>query len=214
MQETGQALYSSPPKPRPDAYDKIAVRMANTREAGNFFAEQPAGKEREPIAKGQLIVFTGPTGSGKDTVRTRLCERAPQIGRIISSTTRQPREGERNGVDYHFLPPDEFQDRAQNGAFLEVNQYGGNYYGTPKDALIPVLEGKQLTWVLSMPTIPRLPSIFSHAFDEETAKKLLENTLTVFIGVPRLATLKARYEERDQRSDKAPLRSRLREDWL
>jgi guanylate kinase len=75
-------------------------------------------------------VITGPSGVGKGTLIRRLRERIGGLALSISATTRAPREGERGGVDYHFLSRDEFARRADSNEFLEHAAYSGNRYGT------------------------------------------------------------------------------------
>jgi guanylate kinase len=75
-------------------------------------------------------VITGPSGVGKGTLIRRLRERIPDLALSTSATTREPREGERDGVDYHFLTREEFARRADANEFLEHAAYSGNRYGT------------------------------------------------------------------------------------
>lgn len=92
---------------------------------------------KQPL--GSLLVVSGPSGSGKTT----LCRRATEDGLCvysISCTTRQPRQGEADGVDYHFLTPEEFTDRVQKGHFLEHAEVHGNHYGTLKADILNLLE--------------------------------------------------------------------------
>lgn len=91
--------------------------------------------------RGMLIVLSGPSGVGKGTVRKALFE-DPNIDfqYSISATTRQPREGEKNGVDYFFLSKEEFEQRIMQGDMLEYAQYVDNYYGTPKSFIDETLE--------------------------------------------------------------------------
>jgi guanylate kinase len=77
-----------------------------------------------------VIVITGPSGVGKGTLIRGLLERIPELKLSVSATTRAPRPGERDGVDYHFLEPEEFDARVQAGDFLEHATYSGNRYGT------------------------------------------------------------------------------------
>ncbi|MFS1513278.1 guanylate kinase [Chengkuizengella sp. SCS-71B] len=81
--------------------------------------------------KGLLIVLSGPSGVGKGTVCAALRKRKPELIYSISATTRQPREGEADGVNYFFKTKEEFQKMIQNNELLEWAEYVGNYYGTP-----------------------------------------------------------------------------------
>jgi guanylate kinase len=78
----------------------------------------------------QAFVITGPSGVGKGTLIQRLRERVPELELSVSATTRRPRSGERDGVDYHFLTPEQFQAHVDAGDFLEHATYSGNRYGT------------------------------------------------------------------------------------
>ena len=85
--------------------------------------------------KGSLIVLSGPSGSGKDSVCERLKEYNNNFWVSISCTTREPREGEENGIDYFFITKDEFKEKVKNQELLEYAVYNNNYYGTPKDKI-------------------------------------------------------------------------------
>jgi guanylate kinase len=78
----------------------------------------------------KVFVITGPSGVGKGTLIRELLERVPELDLSVSATTREPREGEEHGSDYHFLSPEEFDARAREGDFLEHATYSGNRYGT------------------------------------------------------------------------------------
>ena len=75
-------------------------------------------------------MITGPSGVGKGTLIRGLLERVPELELSVSATTRKPRPGERDGVDYHFLTPEEFEEHVAAGDFLEHATYSGNRYGT------------------------------------------------------------------------------------
>ena len=79
---------------------------------------------------GKVFVITGPSGVGKGTLIEVLLERIPDLELSVSATTRDPRTGEVDGRDYHFLTPGEFDRRVQAGDFLEHAAYSGNRYGT------------------------------------------------------------------------------------
>jgi guanylate kinase len=82
-----------------------------------------------------ILVITGPSGVGKGTLIRLLLDRFPRMALSVSATTRQPRPGERDGVDYRFLSPEEFQRRIDAGEFLEWAEYAGHRYGTLKSEL-------------------------------------------------------------------------------
>jgi guanylate kinase len=88
---------------------------------------EPAAR-RKPI----LLVVSGPSGSGKDSVIAALRTLEPRVGYCVSTTTRTARPGEIEGVHYHFVSRDRFELMAAAGEFLETREYAGNLYGTPK----------------------------------------------------------------------------------
>jgi guanylate kinase len=77
-----------------------------------------------------VFVITGPSGVGKGTLIRALLEQLPELELSVSATTREPRPGERQAVDYHFLTQEEFRRRVEGGEFLEHATYSGNRYGT------------------------------------------------------------------------------------
>lgn len=78
----------------------------------------------------KVFVITGPSGVGKGTLIKKLLERVPDLALSVSATTRSPRAGEVDGVDYHFLTEEQFQERKAAKDFLEFASYSGNHYGT------------------------------------------------------------------------------------
>ena len=85
--------------------------------------------------KGALIVVSAPSGCGKSTILKRLMERRENLRFSVSATTRAPRPGERDGIDYFFVSRAEFRQMILHDAFLEYAQYVGNFYGTPRAAV-------------------------------------------------------------------------------
>ena len=83
--------------------------------------------------KGLLVVFSGPSGSGKGTVLGEVMKLNPQIELSVSATTRSPREGEVDGVNYFFKSKEDFQRMIEKDGFIEWAQFCENYYGPPRD---------------------------------------------------------------------------------
>ena len=81
---------------------------------------------------GKTFIVSGPSGVGKSTVLHALFQGRDDLYFSVSATTRAPREGEQDGVDYHFIQADAFRDMIAADAFLEYAEYVGNFYGTPK----------------------------------------------------------------------------------
>ena len=86
------------------------------------------------MSKGLLIVVSAPSGCGKGTVLAEVLKN-DNFYYSVSATTRAPREGEVNGVNYHFLTKEKFEELIATGGVLEYAQYCDNYYGTPKKAV-------------------------------------------------------------------------------
>ncbi len=82
------------------------------------------------LKKGLLIILSAPAGTGKTTLVKRLVKQDPRIVPSISFTTRPPREGEKDGIDYHFVTREAFEQKIADGDFLEHVDFCGNYYGT------------------------------------------------------------------------------------
>jgi guanylate kinase len=89
------------------------------------------GRQGQPV----LLVLSGPSGVGKTTVAHRLMDANETLKRIVTCTTRAPRDGEQDGVDYHFLDESEFLERLGYGEFLEHAEVYGKYYGTLKSSV-------------------------------------------------------------------------------
>jgi len=83
----------------------------------------------------KVFVITGPSGVGKGTLIRLLRERIPELALSVSATTRAPRPGEEDGVDYHFLSDEAFAEKVANGEFVEWAEYSGRRYGTLRSEL-------------------------------------------------------------------------------
>lgn len=91
----------------------------------------PAAEPR-PARRSRLTVLSGPSGVGKGTVVEEVRRRHPQVWVSVSVTTRAPRAGETDGVEYHFVDLEEFRRMARDGELLEFAEYADNWYGTPR----------------------------------------------------------------------------------
>jgi len=115
------------------------------------------------MSRGLLIVVSGPAGSGKGTVNSQLVATGDFVF-SVSATTRAPRPGEVDGVNYHFIDKEEFQRRIDENGFLEYTTYCGNFYGTPlKEALAVLDNGKNLILEIECDGAKNVKKIFPDA---------------------------------------------------
>ena len=134
---------------------------------------------------GRLIVLCGPAGVGKGTVLGRVREQHPEIWLSVSATTRQPRPGEVDGVNYFFMPEQEFLDKEAAGEFLETaDVFGLAHYGTPVKPVVEHLERN----------IPVILEIDIHGARsvKQRAGELGIEVMTVFIAPPSFEELERR----------------------
>lgn len=132
---------------------------------------------------GRLIVISGPSGVGKTSIVEAVLARTPTLF-SVSATTRQPRCNEIDGIDYHFVDRDTFQEKLSNGEILESAQYGGNLYGTPRSSVEPILDAG-MNVILDI--------------ENEGAKQIradYRDALLIFIAPPDIETLSERLEGR------------------
>lgn len=90
------------------------------------------------MADGHLLVVSGPSGTGKSSILRAVLDRTDTVF-STSATTRRPRTGEEDGREYHFVEKDSFEAMIASGDVLEWAEYGGNYYGTPRTEVLPLL---------------------------------------------------------------------------
>ena len=108
------------------AAERLAPRLG-------LSVEEWTEEDEGPLHKiGKTFIVSGPSGVGKSTVLHALFQGRDDLYFSVSATTRAPREGEQDGVDYHFIQADAFRDMIAADAFLEYAEYVGNFYGTPK----------------------------------------------------------------------------------
>ena len=131
------------------------------------------------MKKGRFIVISGPSGVGKGTICNKLINEL-NAWYSVSTTTRSPRAGEVEGVNYYFITKDEFENRIRNNEFLEYNLYNGNYYGTSKEMVInKINEGI---------------NVFSEidVNGARNIKKIFPDALLIYIAPPSMEVLKER----------------------
>lgn len=138
--------------------------------------------------KGRLIVFSAPSGCGKGTMLEQILKNE-DFCVSVSATTRLPREGEVDGVNYYFISKDEFTERIGEGKFLEYAEYCGNFYGTPMDKVNEMLEkGKNVILEIEV----------------QGAVKVMNkrpDALSIFIAPPSINELRRRLHKRGTESD-------------
>ena len=133
---------------------------------------------------GKTFIVSGPSGVGKSTVLHALFEGRDDLYFSVSATTRAPREGERDGVDYHFIHADRFRNMIAEDAFLEYAEYVGNFYGTPMRLVDEAMEqGKDV-----------LLDIEIQGAMQVCAKR--PETVRIFIAPPSWAELERRLTAR------------------
>jgi guanylate kinase len=146
-----------------------------------------------------VFVISAPSGSGKSTLVHRLFHDVPNLIFSISYTTREPRGSERNGIDYHFITREDFEERIRKGEFLEhAELFGKDYYGTSRLTLDQArAEGKDLVLDIDVQGARQL-------------KAALPEAITIFVLPPSRKVLEERLRRRSQDSDEV-IERRLRE---
>ncbi|HET7364932.1 MAG TPA: guanylate kinase [Burkholderiales bacterium] len=146
--------------------------------------------------KGTLFVITAPSGAGKTSLIEAVMKDDPSLKISVSYTTRKPRPGENDGVDYHFVDQKTFRRMQERGEFLETAQVHGNHYGTAKKVILDaVAKGEDLILEIDWQ-------------GAQQVRRLYPNAVGIFIVPPSVEELERRMRARAQDSD-AVIRRRL-----
>ena len=135
--------------------------------------------------KGKLVIISGPSGSGKTSI-CNLLAKNPKIKQSVSYTTRKPRDGERDGIEYCFIEKSEFKKLVDENKFIEYAEYCGCLYGTSVTTIKEAIDNEEILILAidvkgALQVIDKMPeaiSIFINAPDDETLKLRLKSRLT------------------------------------
>ncbi len=152
---------------------------------------QSGATTKECPPSGRLIVLTGPSGVGKGTLLRALLQRHPDLYYSVSMTTRSPRPGETNSKNYYFVSRQKFEQLVAQGEFLEWAEFAGNYYGTPREAVLnQVGSGKLVILEIELEGARQIRTSFPSAH-------------SIFILPPSFDELEKRIRGRAQDSEEA-----------
>ncbi len=133
---------------------------------------------------GKVFIISAPSGTGKTTVAKKVLEQIPDLVRVVTYTTRQPRPGEVDGQDYRFISKEEFEAKIKDNYFLEYANVYGNYYGTPKKDIEELISsGKDALLIIDV----------QGAFK---VKSLMPEAVSIFLLPPSFEELRRRIEGR------------------
>lgn len=139
--------------------------------------------------KGLLVVLSAPSGCGKDTVFKELCKVRDDCVESVSATTRKPRQGEINGVNYYFKSVEEFENMINNNGLLEYAKYNNCYYGTPVEGVNKAIEAGKVCFLI---------------IEVQGAKNIMSlrpDCVSIFLLPPSLDSLKKRLIKRGTETD-------------
>ena len=148
-------------------------------------------------AKGRLFVISGPSGVGKGTLLARVRERVPNLAVSVSATTRPPRPGEVDGVNYYFTSREQFERNIAEKRFLEYEEYSGNLYGTP-------CEGVEMQRVAGLDVILEI-----EVKGAMQVREIVSDAILVYIAPPSLEELESRLRGRHTETEEA-IQTRLK----
>ena len=152
--------------------------------------------------RGLLIILSSPSGAGKSTLAKRLIEWDPTLSFSVSATTCEPREGEIDGKDYHFVDEPKFRDMVGQGEMLEHAHVFGNFYGSPAEPVRKAIEsGRDVLFDVDWQGEVQIRN-----------SSLASHSLSIFILPPSIKELRARLEGRGQ-DDADTIQKRMQKSW-
>lgn len=138
--------------------------------------------------KGMLVILSAPSGCGKDTVFKELCKRRNDIVESVSATTRAPREGEVDGVNYYFKTVDEFEKMIADNGLLEYAKYNNCYYGTPIDSVEKAVDAGKVCFLII------------EVQGAQSIMKMRPDAVSIFLLPPSMEVLEHRLRKRETNS--------------
>lgn len=162
--------------------------------------------------KGILLVITGPSGVGKDTIISKFLKRNSCFKKIITDTSRLPRAGEEDGKDYNFFTCKDFLKRAEKGEYLEYMEVRPKEYkGTSKKAIQNVFSGKNIIWKIDEYSGSHTKEIFRKAMPD-LAEEMISRTVTVYISPEEWSQLREQYFAREKEANREWFLIKLKRD--
>lgn len=138
--------------------------------------------------KGMLVILSAPSGCGKDTVFKALCKRRNDIVESVSATTRAPRDGEVDGVNYYFKTVGEFEKMIANNGLLEYAKYNNCYYGTPVDGVQNAVDAGKVCFLII------------EVQGAQSIMKMCPDAVSIFLLPPSMEVLEYRLRKRETNS--------------
>lgn len=138
--------------------------------------------------KGMLVILSAPSGCGKDTVFKALCKRRNDIVESVSATTRAPRDGEVDGVNYYFKTVGEFEKMIANNGLLEYAKYNNCYYGTPVDGVQSAVDAGKVCFLII------------EVQGAQSIMKMCPDAVSIFLLPPSIEVLEHRLRKRETNS--------------
>lgn len=169
-------------------HDILAVKMH--MQSGDIDTVEDVGEEIERQSnRGVLLVLSGPSGVGKDTVMLKILDKIPNMQKLVTTNSRPKRDDEKEGFDYYFVSREEFEKLIAEEAFFEWVEYRGHYRGGQKKHVMNALKsGKDVVWRIDVRGVKNV---------REKIKEIYPHSVFVLLAVKDLTTLKKRMEERN-----------------